>query len=290
MLIPRPSTPPAAAAGRPSDPGGDPLRERLAQVEVQSAATRSIATRVESEAGRAHTRLDAIEASLKDRGAQLDEAIAAARRALEARIEDVLTSRPTENAGIALIPPDLDQKLAEIRELTGPMRTALATMRQELSQHDRQFEARRARLDSLETRVATLENDARFVELRRASEAFDLRLVAIERAQQSLREGIEGRFAALEARMAELAAAPAAVPAKKKKDEAESELRRIKGIGPKYEKALRDLGVTTLAGVAALSDDDLGKLAVTLATPVERLRKLGWIEAARTLLADAPSE
>ena len=83
------------------------------------------------------------------------------------------------------------------------------------------------------------------------------------------------------------APAKAAAPAKKAAAP-EPELRRIKGIGPKYEKALREAGITTLAQVAAMTDDDLARIAGLLAVPVERVRKLGWPEAARALSTEAP--
>lgn len=277
MLIPRPSQPPPLA-GRASDPGpsgsGDPLRERLAQVEVQSAATRSIASRVEAEASRAHARLDAIdprvgalESSLRDRVAQLEASLDAARRTLESRVEQVLAgARPASSEE----PAD-----------AGSLKTALATMRHTLAEHERLFEARRARLESLDARVATVEGDARLVELRRATESFDLRLVALERAQDALRGEVDARLRAIEARLTE---GPATTGAKKSAP-AEAELRRVKGLGPKYEKALRELGITTLAQVAAWTDEDLARVSVALAVPTEKLRKLGWPEIARALLA-----
>lgn len=281
MLIPRPSTVSPPPSGRVSDPGGgDPLRERLAQVEVQSAATRSIASRVEAEANRANTRLDALdprvgalETSVRDRTAQLEATIEATKRSLEARVEDMASigARPTA--------PMLMDEGVEL----GPLKSAVATMRHTLAEHERLFEARRARVDSLETRVASVESDPRLVELRRATESFDLRLIAIERAQESLRADIDARLAAMEARLAE---APRTGTSKKLAAGPEPELRRIKGVGPKYEKALNEVGITTLAQVAAMSDDDLGRVAAQLSVPVERVRKLGWPEIARGLLSE----
>lgn len=282
MLIPRPSSPPPqmAAAGRVSDPGaaGDPLRERLAQVEVSTAATRSIASRVETEASRAHARLDgldprlaSIESSVRERTAQLEATFEAARKSLEARVDDLLSTggRPTMPA------------LVEDPTEVGSLKTTVATLRATVAEHDRRFEARRARLDSLETRVAAAESDARLVELRRAVEGFDLRLRALERAQEALRSDLDARMAAMEARVAE----GPITGTTKKAAAPEAELRRIKGVGPKYEKALRELGVTTLAQVAAMGEDDIAKVAAALAVPVERIRKLGWPEIARSLIA-----
>ncbi len=266
MLIPRPSS--APPAGRPSDPGGsDPLRERLAQVEIQSAASRSIAMRIEGEAVRANTRLDALdprlttlESSLRERIAQLETQLESATQSLQKALE-APRAAPTEDTS----------------EL-GTLKTAIATLRQSVGEHDRQFEARRARVESLETRVTAVEGDPRLVEVRRATESFDLRIVAVERAQEALRADVDARLRAIESRLAEAPAKKAAAP--------EPEIRRIKGVGPKYEKALRELGITTIAQVAAMGDDDLARVASTLAVPVERIRKLGWPDLARALLAE----
>jgi predicted flap endonuclease-1-like 5' DNA nuclease len=271
MLIPRPSQ--AAPAPRPTE-SGDPLRERLAQVEVQAAATRSISSRVELEASRAHARLDAIdprigavETTVRERIAKIEGAVDAARKALESRIDDM------GSMGTRATMPMHVEDPAEM----GLLKTALATLRHNVAEHERQFEARRARVESLETRVTSIEGDPRMVEVRRAVEGFDLRLHALEQSQHALRESVEARLAAMEARFAE-AAPKAKAP--------EPELRRIKGVGPKYEKALREVGITTIAQVAAMGDDDLARVAAQLSVPVERIRKLGWPEIARALLAE----
>ena len=282
MLIPRPSNvaPAPTTPGRSGD-AGDPLRERLATVEVQSSATRSIATRIETEANRAHSRIDAIESSVRDRVHQLGEAIDGARKAIEARIDEILSAgvRPTmpmhvETASLEALAPE--NKGGDVAGL----KTALATLRQTVAEHDRQFEARRARVESLETRVAAVEGDPRVVELRRAVEGFDLRLRALERSQETLRSDVDARVTAMEARLAEASASVLA----KKTVAPDPELRRIKGVGPKYEKALREIGITTIAQVAAMGDDELTRVAAQLSVPVERVRKLGWPDIARGLL------
>jgi len=231
--------------------------------------------RIEGEAVRANTRLDALdprvgslEAALEGRAAKLEGALESTRMALEARVDQV------SSAGTRASP-------AEDASELGAIKTALATLRQHIGEHDRQFDARRTRVESLETRVASVESDPRLLELRRATEGFDLRIVAIERAQEALRSDVSARLAAIEARLNE----GPTTGTMKKASAPEPELRRIKGVGPKYEKALRDLGITTLAQIAAMSDDDLTRIATALSVPVERIRKLGWPEIARTLLA-----
>jgi predicted flap endonuclease-1-like 5' DNA nuclease len=295
MLIPRPSSAPPAL-GRVSDPGGDPLRERLALVEVQSAATRSIANRLESEAHRAHARLDALEprlgsteTALREALVKLEQSSEAARQSLELRVTQVeMVSRSGPPAPAA--PAPTPSSSAETAELAGPLRTALATIRQELAEHERKFEARRARIESLESRLGMLEVDARLIELRRMTEGFDLRIAAIERDHASAQADLDRKLREMIGEMEERVAARIAQAAIKEppaaKKAAEPELRKIKGVGPKYVKALGELGITTLAAVAALTDADLARIATHLSMPVEKLKKLGWVETARALSAE----
>jgi predicted flap endonuclease-1-like 5' DNA nuclease len=310
MLIPRPSSLPPAL-NRPADPNGDPLRERLALVEVQSAASRSIAQRIESQANRAHTRLDALEprvasneANLKEALTRIEQAHEATRQSLELRVTQVeLVARPGAPPAQPAAPTP-SAAAAEATELAAPLRTALATIRQELAEHERKFEARRARIESLESRLGILEVDARLIELRRMTEGFDLRIARIERdhanAQADLDGKVRGLIGEMEERIAarvlaaaeeraaqDRAAAEAAKqePAKKEPapKKAESELKKIKGVSPKYQKALTELGITTVAAVAALADDDLARIAARLSMSVEKVKKLGWVETARAL-------
>ena len=288
MLIPRPSSPPPAL-GRMTDPGGDPLRERLAQVEVQSAATRSIASRNEAETTRAHARIDALEprlagteSSLREALTRSDAASDTARKSLEERLTQVeAIARGGESTRPSAAPPGVTSESAEV-----PLRTALATIRQDLAEHERKFEARRARIESLESRLGLLEGDARLIELRRMTEGFDLRIARIERdhadAQQILDQKLKQLVDAMEERVgARLAEAAKAPPPPKKATE--SELRKIKGLSPKYQKALTELGITTVAAVAGLTNDDFAKIAAHLSMSVDKVKKLGWVETARAL-------
>jgi predicted flap endonuclease-1-like 5' DNA nuclease len=304
MLIPRPSSAPPALA-RVSEPGGDPLRERLAQVEVQSAATRSIANRMESETNRAHTRLDALEprltgaeASLKDALSRIEQAHESTRQSLELRVTQVEMVARTGSAAPAAAATTSSGGAAEAAELAAPLRTALATIRHELADHERKFEARRARIESLESRLGMLEVDTRLIELRRMTEGFDLRIVAIERDHANAQADLDRKLKALVDEMEERIAArlaeamkqaaakapPAKEPAPRKA--AESELRKIKGVSPKYQKALTELGITTVLAVASLGDDDLARIAAHLSMPLEKVKKLGWVDTARALAAE----
>jgi predicted flap endonuclease-1-like 5' DNA nuclease len=61
------------------------------------------------------------------------------------------------------------------------------------------------------------------------------------------------------------------------------DLKRIRGIGPRFEKALKALGVMTFDEIAAWSPGDVEEFAGKLKVRPGRIAKDGWIESARTL-------
>lgn len=63
----------------------------------------------------------------------------------------------------------------------------------------------------------------------------------------------------------------------------------IKGIGPALEQRLRASGVTSVAQVAAWSDEDIERLAPTLKVTPERIRREAWVEQARVITGDGQS-
>lgn len=63
-------------------------------------------------------------------------------------------------------------------------------------------------------------------------------------------------------------------------------LRRIRGIGPAYERALSALGVTRVEQIARWTDADVALFAEKLKTRAERIVKDDWIGQAQALEAD----
>jgi predicted flap endonuclease-1-like 5' DNA nuclease len=72
---------------------------------------------------------------------------------------------------------------------------------------------------------------------------------------------------------------PAAAPA------AADDLSRIKGLGPKLQKLLPELGITTFAQIAALTEADLAELDSKLGAFAGRPAKDNWVEQAKFLAA-----
>jgi predicted flap endonuclease-1-like 5' DNA nuclease len=92
---------------------------------------------------------------------------------------------------------------------------------------------------------------------------------------------LEERLSQLEARLAE---APAAAARATEVSEAGAPaITDIRGIGPKYAKALAKLGVRTPADVARWTPEDVEKAASALGIPATRIQKAGWIEQAQEL-------
>jgi predicted flap endonuclease-1-like 5' DNA nuclease len=77
-------------------------------------------------------------------------------------------------------------------------------------------------------------------------------------------------------RRASSAPAPTATP---------DDLKRIKGVGPAFERKLHTLGVTSYAHVAAWTVADIDRMAEALGILPQRISRDGWIESAAKLQA-----
>lgn len=81
---------------------------------------------------------------------------------------------------------------------------------------------------------------------------------------------------------AAVAAAPAPSPAPAAMGD---DLKRIKGVGPKLEKLLQSLGVTTYAEIGGWSEADIDRIDAQLGNFAGRIRRDNWPEQARFLAA-----
>jgi predicted flap endonuclease-1-like 5' DNA nuclease len=130
----------------------------------------------------------------------------------------------------------------------------------------------------LRQRLAEVEADA----ARREAEA--ARLTAeVERLTSELEQARQA-LAAAEARASSTAGAsepPAARAAKVVQG-----LRRIRGIGPGYQRLLEQLGVTRVQQVAAWSSADVASFAEKLRIKPERIKKDDWVGQAQALEPD----
>ncbi len=68
------------------------------------------------------------------------------------------------------------------------------------------------------------------------------------------------------------------------------DLKRIAGIGPGFERALHEHGVTSFAQIANWTLEDVERVARQLHTPPARIMRGGWIERAKELASESSSE
>lgn len=179
------------------------------------------------------------------------------REALLARIaERDLRIQKLEAAGGAEVP----KLKAQLQDLEAEL-TALRSELGRLSPLDAEAAALRARASRLDAALA--EKSLRVSELESELER--------ERAKRFEQEA---RVRALESELADsLAWAPAR----------QDDLTRIKGIGPKFRDALLAAGVKTFAEIASWSESDVEGFAAKLRIQAARIRREGWVEAAKTL-------
>jgi len=121
------------------------------------------------------------------------------------------------------------------------------------------------------------------------------RLAEVEAELQQARQALaatearaaaaEARVAAAEARVAAAAPVVAEAPAARAVKQVQG-LRRIRGIGPAYQRVLEQAGVTRVQQVAGWTAADLATFASKLKIRPERIHKDDWIGQARALEPD----
>lgn len=146
---------------------------------------------------------------------------------------------------------ELELKVRLRDDLIAELKRSIEEQKKHIAAADARTAAADARTAAAEARAASA--DARVSEAEaRASEA-------------------EARAASAEARAS---AAPAA---------AADDLKRIKGIGPAFERKLQALGVSSFSTIAAWTEADIERIAEALAILPQRITRDGWIEKAKNL-------
>lgn len=62
------------------------------------------------------------------------------------------------------------------------------------------------------------------------------------------------------------------------------DLTRIKGVGPRFERALKNQGVTTYEQIANWTEEDIDRIASQIRIKPERIQRERWVEGARGLI------
>ena len=78
---------------------------------------------------------------------------------------------------------------------------------------------------------------------------------------------------------------PEPAPVKAAPSVGSDDLKRIKGVGPKLEKLLNELGVMGFAQIAAWEETDIDRIDAQLGTFEGRIRRDNWIDQAKLLAA-----
>jgi predicted flap endonuclease-1-like 5' DNA nuclease len=128
--------------------------------------------------------------------------------------------------------------------------------------------------DALQLR--TLQEELRAVSAHRDR----LRLGAVR--QQERIEALEAELVASAAEVTRLQEALALAQRSTAADR--TDLKRVQGIGPAFERALKREGVDSLVAIAAWSADDVIDMARRIGTTPHRIERDGWVRSARELL------
>jgi predicted flap endonuclease-1-like 5' DNA nuclease len=172
----------------------------------------------------------------------------------------------------------LAEREARVRELEGASPEELERARERIRDLESQLARLRQRLETAETERDFARKEAREIESRR--DPGELRVAsAPDEDRETLKAELavrDAKIARLERELSESLAWATSVPS--------DDLKRIAGIGPKYEKALHAAGIRSVVTIAAWSESDASKIAQTLNTQKSRIDK--WIAAAKKLPAE----
>jgi len=182
--------------------------------------------------------------------------------------------RPPVPSGPAASSASVRPEGARVQELLADLMHA----RKELTEKSTELRRVVSERNSLRARLVLAERTTR--ELSSASRA----------EAQLLREFVDTHAASstsLRARVSDLEAALAAAKSEVAPSGEPGGLRRIRGIGPAFERALLGQGITTVAQIAALSADEIARLAPQIKARADRIERDDWVGQAQQLLAAA---
>jgi predicted flap endonuclease-1-like 5' DNA nuclease len=152
-------------------------------------------------------------------------------------------------------------------ELESALRAEKELRRQASDEHQSTLAGLRARFAELEA--------ARASEVARLSHELEQARAAAARAEAAL--------AAAEARAQDAEQARSASAGLRAASKIPQGLRRIRGIGPAYERLLEQLGVTSVQQIADWGDSDIIGFADKLKIRPERITKDDWVGQAKRL-------
>lgn len=183
---------------------------------------------------------------------------------------------------------EADKLLADLQRTRGKLareREALTAARAEVERLERQLTSQRQRIAVLEAdraRCEALEMNSWEVESHGAElRALEARAERAEAELARTTELLADRNGELERLRAEVSRGPAA---------RQDDLTELKGVGPKFARALSRAGVSTFAQIAAWTDADVATIAEQIGTTPGRIHRDRWIESARQLAGRGGAE
>jgi len=302
---PKPRTEPY----RPSRPARPPERQRLMQMQTQLDQARSAVARQRNELDELRTELAAREERLRsmldelrdsggqdavaERLRQLDERGEALAEELRRRIEteqqsgaarvEAIESRMRqleEGTSITRLRMRLDRVNVDLRNALDRIDIVERTQREIIERLDADA-GRERRLSRLESLFEELSDELRRGRDLGAIDELSARLADLEALTVQTGTNLREQTDKLQ-KLSESIAPPPAVP-RELRAAASDDLTKVKGIGPKYAKLLGEIGVTSVAQIAAWTDDDVERAAAGLGIKASRIRKAGWGASARAL-------
>jgi predicted flap endonuclease-1-like 5' DNA nuclease len=183
----------------------------------------------------------------------------------------------------------LRREADRLRELESALRAEKELRRQASDEHYGALSGLRARLAEVEgERDQQLASSGAALE--QASAELEQARVALEQARAELEQAraeLEQAQAGLEESRSRVTVAPpnaAAPPARAAK--VVQGLRRIRGIGPAYQRVLEQLGIERVQQIAAWTDADILTFAEKLKIRPDRIIKDDWVGQAKALDPD----
>jgi len=159
-----------------------------------------------------------------------------------------------------------------VHELESALRAEKELRRQVSDEHQAALASLRARLGLLEAAEARSSDlERRLSDSAQALAAKELQLAALAEERSSVLDASGPR--------------PLSVTAVRASKPVEG-LRRVRGIGPGYQRALEGLGITELEQIGAWTSDDIQAYAEKLKIRPDRIVKDDWVGQAKRLLTE----
>ncbi len=239
----------------------------------------AVETEVEEQLAAERERTRQMEARLGERSRDLDGVrteLSRARRLIAASntdqpLADQLVASQEEASRLSTSLQEKDAEIARLTEASAGLEQAnqhIDQLERELADLGAQVDAGRARIAELESSQAGTTATEPVAEEAAPEPLFDDEFTAEEVADLPDKEEATARVAEIAARTA--GDGPAV----------DDDLKRVHGIGPKLERLLKGMGITSYRQIAAFRDDDIAYVTAALDAFPGRIERDDWMSSA----------